>query len=121
MKTYQKFILGGLGSLGALGLAAWTYKKVDLAQRLPLGSYRIQPTMRDLINSQNSRQKLMWQTDNGTFRGWEDETVLRVQGIRYAISERYGVPEKYTYPEGVFDMMTPAPLSVQNRSELSDS
>ena len=120
MKTYQKFFLGGLSSLGALGLAAWTYKKVDLAQRLPLGTYRIQPTTRDLINSQNSRQKLQWQTDNGTFRGWEDETVLRVQGIRYAISERYGVPEKYTYPEGVFDMMTPAPLSVQNRSGFEE-
>lgn len=120
MKTYQKLLLGGLSSLGALGLGAWTYKKLDLARRLPLGTYRIQPTMRALMNTKNSSQKLQWQTDNGTFKGWEDEHVLRVQGIRYAISERYGQPEAYSYPDGVFEMMTPAPLSVQNRSGFEE-
>lgn len=120
MKKYQQLLLTGAGSLGALGLGAWIYKKVDLANRLPLGQYQIQPTLNDLKRTQNSQQILQWQTDNGTFKGWEDEKVIRVQGIRYAISERYGNPEPYTYPDGVIEKVTPAPISAQNRSGFEE-
>jgi len=68
--------------------------------------------------TENSREELLWEAESGVFRGWEDRMVRRAQGIRYAVSERYGPPRAFSCGEGVFSATSPAPVPAQNDSPI---
>ncbi len=70
--------------------------------------------------SENSREKLLWETESGIFRGWEDRLVCRAQGIRYAVSQRFGPPESFSYGKDIVNACSPAPVPAQDRSPIEE-
>ncbi len=70
--------------------------------------------------TERSGEELRWKTESGIFRGWEDRLVRRAQGIRYAISGRFGPPEAFFYGEGECSAVSPAPVPAQNRSPAEE-
>lgn len=53
----------------------------------------------------------------GTFSGIEEDGVIQIKGIRYAVSERYARPEPFQYPEGIHEMTKAAPYALQPPSK----
>lgn len=60
----------------------------------------------------------IWSCPAGSFQGTQENGMIQIRGIRYAVSERFGRPEQYRYPEGVHVMKDPAPYAVQIRSDV---
>lgn len=54
----------------------------------------------------------------GTFTGRHENGAIQFLGIRYAVSERFGPPAPYRYPEGAHDATSACPLGVQTSSFL---
>lgn len=79
---------------------------------------RIRPTEEDLLRSASSQEVLLWETQDGTFKGWEDDGVNRAQGIRYATSTRYEEPRPFSYGDGVHEAIAPPPVSYQPHSKI---
>ncbi len=82
--------------------------------------YQIFQDREGRMRTENSRERLIWETESGTFRGWEDRLVLRAQGIRYAMSRRFCPPESFSYGEEVSGACSPAPVPAQNRSPVEE-
>ena len=57
-------------------------------------------------------------SQDGTFKGFWDNDCQQFLGIRYATSERYGVPTHYSHGTAVYDCSAPSPFPVQLTSTI---
>lgn len=117
--------LATIGFSVLLSLTACSvYQSKSYSPTPALRAYQVVQSLQDSLRSLSSTEggehnlglNLVWSCPNGNFRGWEDERVLRVQGIRYAASQRYAPPKAYQYPEGIVWATKPAPVAIQGRS-----
>ena len=60
-------------------------------------------------------------SQDGTFEGFWDNDCQQFLGIRYATSERYGVPTHYSHGTAVHDCSTPSPFPVQLTSAIEQT
>lgn len=81
---------------------------------------QVAPSQKSLASPTNER--LTVHTPSGIFEGWQDDNVVRFQGIRYATSERYGTPSPFIYPKGeIVKAQSPAPVASQNHSPIESA
>ncbi|MCT7789977.1 MAG: carboxylesterase family protein [Lactobacillus crispatus] len=64
----------------------------------------------------NKVNELIFNCKSGSFSGIQQDGVLQIKGIRYAISKRYERPLPYVYEAGIHQMHRNAPFAVQEPS-----